>query len=446
MRTLTEPELRFFDLLWPELRQRAIPFVVLRNYEALPNAVGNDLDVFVRACDQKSAFAAIRVAAHSSGLAIAKTFKLGYFHAIWLSNLPVPLHIDLYPGAFTWKGIKYLSDEELLAKSTECGTIMVPSPEHECLSLLATSILWGGTFKSRYGARLFSLLNSAERMITLQRLLERTFGTAIQFETEGERLIVASEEVKRFARAGKRFLLARSLKRARFSFPAVVRHWLYEATAMCFPKGKTVAIIGPDGAGKSTLIENLKEDFGRYFGEVQIYHWRPEIMPELGVLLGKRKASPNTPVVNPHSQAPHSTLLSLLRIAYYLLDYWVGYLCRIRRALGKNGLVIFDRYSIDMAIDQRRFRFRLPNVLAKTLAKLAPRPHFYLLLVGDAEEFYRRKPETSVEEVTRCVQEIRNFGTRTANSAMINASRPAADVKTEALAQLRANLLNLKVS
>ena len=57
---------------------------------------------------------------------------------------------------------------------------------------------------------------------------------------------------------------------------------------------------------------------------------------------------------------PRSTVASLGKLIYWLVDCWFGYLMTIRPALANSQLVIFDRYLPDMLVDPLRYRLPAP--------------------------------------------------------------------------------------
>jgi hypothetical protein len=112
--------------------QRAgIPLVVLRNYENLPAATGNDIDVLVEAGQQRHAEqiliqTAVEFSYKLHLRAEYATLALYFSAAESLSQI----HFDLFTG-FTWRGIPYLESEPFLQGKVQRDTLFVPHPAHE---------------------------------------------------------------------------------------------------------------------------------------------------------------------------------------------------------------------------------------------------------------------------------------------------------------------------
>ncbi len=157
--------------------------------------------------------------------------------------------------------------------------------------------------------------------------------------------------------------------------------------------GLWISFFGPDGVGKSAVIEEVKELLGSSFSGVRQFHFRP--------MSGGRERN-RAPVTDPHGQVPRGLFISLAKLLYWLLDCWYGYFAEIRPALRSSGLVIFDRYYPDILVDP--LRYRLPEgyrSFARFLASLAPRPDLCVLLDAPAEVVQRRKQEVSPAESQR---------------------------------------------
>lgn len=181
----------------------------------------------------------------------------------------------------------------------------------------------------------------------------------------------------------------------------------------CFsPPGYVIAVLGTDGSGKSTIINAITPILNEAFHHGVIYnHLRPNVIPELGVLLEKKeKTNKPTVVTDPHAQKSSGIVGSLLRWGYYLTDYTFGYLKSVFPVIHtKSKVFIFDRYYYDYYIDQRRARIHLPQWILRFGELFVPTPDLTLCLGGNPQDIYARKPETSLEEVIRQTEVLKEF-------------------------------------
>jgi len=190
------------------------------------------------------------------------------------------------------------------------------------------------------------------------------------------------------------------------------------------PRGLFVLIVGPDGAGKSTLADRLA-DVGRSWPPARQMHWRPELLPRLGFYLGSSPGDPTTP----HAHAPRPPLVSALTLSYYWLDFFLGSWVRIRPSVRRGGLVIMERGWFDFAVDPRRYRMRVSPGVVRVLGRLLPRPDLALVLDASDQTLLARKTELRGEELSRQMQMWRAFRfPRGTHKVVIDASRPFEEV------------------
>jgi thymidylate kinase len=157
--------------------------------------------------------------------------------------------------------------------------------------------------------------------------------------------------------------------------------------------GLWIAIFGPDGAGKSAAIQRLTQELSLSFRDIERFHFRP--------MFG-RGWQDSPPITNPHGKSARGFLLSILKLLYWLADYWWGYVAIIRPARLSASLILFDRYYPDVLVDA--VRYRLPastSGWAKFVARLVPAPDLYILLDVPAEAAQQRKSEVTCEESRR---------------------------------------------
>ena len=209
--------------------------------------------------------------------------------------------------------------------------------------------------------------------------------------------------------------------------------------------------MGTDGSGKSAIIDAITPWLNEAFHNgVKYNHFRPGLLPDIGVVFGKRKANAPRPKVvdNPHSCKPSGFFGSMLRLLYYLLDYSIGYMKLIWPQVAMHTKVyIFDRYYYDYYIDPQRSLISLPHWILRMGEVLVPNPDILLCLGGNPEKIYARKPETSLEEVKRQTEELRDFAAKRKNAVWIDTTKPieesVADAKSAILKMMSTRFKNV---
>jgi thymidylate kinase len=150
------------------------------------------------------------------------------------------------------------------------------------------------------------------------------------------------------------------------------------------------AILGPDGAGKSTVIEMTRERLVGEFPKITTFHFAP---PPFG------RAHP--PTSAPHARPPRGLLPSVAKALYWALAFVSGYRLSVRPALARGEMVLFDRYLADAIVDPRRYRYGGPMWLLRILARICPAPDVVFLLDAPVGELLARKAEITPEEALR---------------------------------------------
>jgi thymidylate kinase len=158
-----------------------------------------------------------------------------------------------------------------------------------------------------------------------------------------------------------------------------------------------VTLAGPDGAGKSTLADELGATALGAFRRVSRLHLGPGLLPAPGRLLRRRARDRALP----HEARPSGLAGSAARVAYLFADTRLGWSVRVTWPRLRSGLVLLERGWWDLAVDPRRYRLASPAWLTRALGRLGPRPDLVLVLDAPAAAIRRRKAELPTDEVER---------------------------------------------
>lgn len=193
----------------------------------------------------------------------------------------------------------------------------------------------------------------------------------------------------------------------------VVQRWHH-------PTGSFVAVYGPDGAGKSTVVDQVAGRLSPVFRRTRVYHLRPH--------LGRRTWAPGSPVTDPHGKPPRGWWTSVAKAAHWWLDATAGYVLRVRTQLARSTLVIFDRYIDDILVDPRRYRYGGPAWVIRLLRRLTPRPDLTVILDAPVEVLQSRKAEVTPAESERQRLAYRELAERDTPSIVVDAGATLYDV------------------
>lgn len=198
------------------------------------------------------------------------------------------------------------------------------------------------------------------------------------------------------------------------------------------PTGCWIAFMGPDGCGKSTVLNAVSHEFAPSFRTVRYFHMRPR-------LIGRRPTN-HGPVTDPHGQPPRGAIASIAKVLDLWLDYTLGFPLRILPGLVRTELVLFDRCFYDLLVDHKRIRYGGPPWLLRAAARLAPGPELVILLDASPEVLRSRKQEVPAAEVARQRQAYLELAGKLRSVVVINAGQPAELVIHDAVAAIMNHL------
>lgn len=192
------------------------------------------------------------------------------------------------------------------------------------------------------------------------------------------------------------------------------------------PVGMSIAILSPDGGGKSTIISYLKDSCSGSFN-VETKYFRPGLFKNIGQY--KPNATPESEGnPNPHGKKPNGLIKSLVRFFIYNLDFVFGYLLIVFPEKIKKKLVVFDRYYYDYFVDIYRYHYSFPKYIPRMFAFMIPDVDLIFILDAPADVLYRRKQELTVDELNRQIYEYKKISKLKKQSYIIDVDRPIEDV------------------
>ena len=191
---------------------------------------------------------------------------------------------------------------------------------------------------------------------------------------------------------------------------------LRRARRVISPTGIWVAFLGPDGSGKSSVIEAVATELAPAFRRVARFHYRPML------IAGPNR--PSGPVTDPHGQEPRSYFSSIIKMVMLLADYVLGYVVCVRPALVRSTFVTFDRYFSDVIADPKRVRYGGPEWLSRLVNRFIPQPDLLIILDAAADVLWSRKQEVAFLELTELRERYLQIAASSRNAVVIDASQP----------------------
>jgi thymidylate kinase len=172
-------------------------------------------------------------------------------------------------------------------------------------------------------------------------------------------------------------------------------------------------ILGPDGAGKSSVIQGLLAKLNVAGQAVTMRHLKPRIIM-------KRRGEEVVIVINPHGKPPRSAVTSIAKIFVWLVEEWYANFFLEK----KETIIICDRYYHDLLVDPLRYRYGGPMWTARLIARLMPQPRLWVLLDASAEVLQARKQEVPIEETLRQRRAYLDFVSKQPQHRIVDTSQP----------------------
>ena len=213
-------------------------------------------------------------------------------------------------------------------------------------------------------------------------------------------------------------------KNAGSSFMDLFREASRKIKRVFQPTGIIIALLGPDGCGKSTLGAMLQKELAPAFRGIRCFHLRP-------YFFSFKKIGTTAPVYDPHAQKPRSAIASALKLIYFLLDYVLGFIFVLYPLKARSHLILFDRYYHDLMIDPKRYRYSAPMWLAVLIGYLIPKPDLFLVLDAPARIIQSRKQEVPFSETERQRNAYSNFTHWGSQHIVLNTDRSIEETASE---------------
>lgn len=374
------------------LEREGIFSVYLRNYENLPEAVGNDVDLLVPTGSRSAAIRTLMRVAESEGWSYLGS---GHFSpvALYFANLETTetLHLDLF-DRIEWHFLEFADAAGILARRVWNGKVHIPAAGDEVYLNVATRLIYQGNIREKHRIAVAAFLehhgDSACDDAFRSHLGPDGIRLAASLAAHDWQGAASTRKQLRSA-ALKKFGLLRPMGIAE----GLTRYGCRIVRKFLKPPGHFLVLEGADGVGKSTILSEILPWCGEWCAGRDTYdfHWKP-------VRLSTGPKS-QAPAVNPRGKAPRSAVVSFCYLVFHLMGFWQGWFLRIYPLLAKSHPVVGDRYSYDLFLDPSRFRLRLPFALCSLAALLAPRPEVTVGLIAPPETIHARKPELELHEI-----------------------------------------------
>lgn len=427
-----------------KLNREKVRYFILRNHQGLPeNNISKDVDVAVEPKDAKKALMMLKQTYKRNGL---KYYDEAIFNKTICTHgmgNGTGIHIDIVAGCVL-KGYEVVPFEELYNHVVPFKNFYILDELYDGVILLISKVFGfkNPMLKEKYKKEILECQrkNPIKFKAEMCKLFGDSFGSQITDLVENNEFDEILEEHKEIDKRLKKY--ARKKSRLKVLKDRTYFVWQkIDRVIFRYRKFKrTFAVLGPDGTGKTTFLEKIIDKLNYYYvsnptdNKFKIYHFRPTIFPNLGEIGEKAKVmEQDKDFTNPHRRKPANPISSFFRIAYYTLDYILGWQKCVRSDVRMDRYSIFDRYSYDLIVDPKRTRINLPKAIRKFFVWLTPRPGIVFILTADADTIYSRKTELPKEEIERQLEEYEQLSNTNKRFVKIDSRKTPDEMADEAL-------------
>lgn len=210
-----------------------------------------------------------------------------------------------------------------------------------------------------------------------------------------------------------------------------IKYWTDFVFRACYraryPVGLSMALLAPDGGGKSTVIEALKTTCWGSFHGIEVQYFRPNLLANAGHYKPVHPTEPAKTNPNPHEVVPDGKLKSLLRYFFYNLDFMLGGI-RVQIHKIKKKLIIFDRYYYDYFVDLKRYKYSFSTAVPKFFRFMIPKPNLIFIMTGTPEVIFARKNELDLDELERQIKAYEAIKDLYGSAILVQVDRPLEEV------------------
>lgn len=386
-----------------EFLNRHADYAVLRNYEGLPDKnASRDIDIIITAESLRSIKKNLIDLIDKSGWKIINYLNSDRLITYVCAHIDADGKADLVQWDFFINtsvfGILLMDAPEFLAHKQFNGFLYYVGIECQFLD----KYLYNRAVGSSYPAKYHATKSEAENMPAVSEKLKALFGqpsVAVCDRTSSRKLLFHA-------------ILANLKNPAAFATRVVKFLYTFSKNYICSNTGFSIGFTGPDGSGKTTVIDLMIERLGDVFRKAHAYyHFRPTLFGNLGEVAHSAgiKKEVDRNYSDPHRGGKTGIFSSLARLGYYSLDYLVGYFVKVKTQTRITRLVIFDRYYTDIICDSRRSRIYLnPRFLYWFGRLFIPSLDYNILLTASTETILARKRELD-EAGIRAINERIDF-------------------------------------
>lgn len=381
-----------------------VNYAILRNYEGLPDNINSrDIDILIGKKEYNRIKNNIIEIIISEGYKITTYFKSERLHTFVCGRIEKAktdiIQFDFFFHTSVY-GITIIKAEDMLQSKQFNGEVYHVSKEYEFLDKFLYLKLLGIPYPEKYSSLQAQMTNNDKLNVIIRQTISVESLQAID------------------EKSGKSLMFKKLLSNLKHNFGSqnsnLFSFWFSYIRNFLFPKGFSIGFTGPDGSGKTTVLEIIQSELNQTYSGIKLFHFRPTVLPNIGEVTYNAglKKEVDRNYDNPHRGEKTGFISSFVRLLYYSVDYIVGYWVKTHPLLYKREIVLFDRYYSDIICDSRRSRIYFnPKFIYKFGRLFIPQLDYNILLTAETNIILSRKREldaAGIENINNKIDFLKN--------------------------------------
>lgn len=397
-------------------------YAVLRNYEALPYGNNSrDIDIIITKKEYKQIEIDLVDIIVKKGFFITSYYTSSRMNT-FLCSCYDGGNVDIIQFDFFFNTSLYslilLKAEDILKNKEFNGKVYHVSKEYEFLD----KYLYFKGLNLSYPEKYESVYECVQKRGKIDSILQSIYEINSLKDLES----MTSLEMK------LKILVANIKRHMIYQGGNLVIDIYYTFANYIYYKGFSIGFTGPDGSGKTTVIDLICSNLSKAHNNIELFHFRPTVLSNIGEVAHNAGLTKTVDKEfnKPHRGAKTGFFNSILRLCYYTSDYIIGYYRKIRKSLYRRSTIIFDRYYTDIIADSRRSRIYLDTHFLYYWGKLfIPSLNYNILLTADADTILARKQELDREGIDRINSKLDYLKDKKGYYLVLNNGKPEEAVR-----------------
>lgn len=383
-----------FNHIFNMFNEKDVKYVIIHSYQNLPQRFDSDIDTAINVSSIKEAIILLDNVLKGTGWKVIQYWRHENYAAdCVISNDKEFLQID-FCIHYERNGRVVMSIDELLENRYLYKNFYVPSMKTEFTYILLKKILkkFFSENSKEHLYNLWSLMSNEDKEQTRKKLKKFFNDKTIDELT----LCIENSSFSKIDINAIHKELKKNTSNIRSNFHYKLFDMKRRVERVFNPTGLFIVLLGVDGAGKTTISNELERRYVTAFRRIDHYHSRVRVLKDISQI---KSSSAPIDTSNPHkNKYKIGKAMSVVKFGYYFLDFLIGNF-KITVAKIKSTLVLIERYYYDYSIDKVRYNLNLTDNFIKFFGFFIKKPDAIFILTGDSQILLERKYEITIGEI-----------------------------------------------